>query len=261
LPLLCSFQKKVVALRKKTKKMPPSILPITLPSGFTFEMILVEGGTFQMGDDQSEFEREKPEHLVTVNSFYLGKYQVPQALWEDIMGNNPSGLKGEDRPVERVSWEDAKFVIQKLNDVTQKSFKLPSEAEWEFAARGGIYSQGYQYAGSDKLSQVGWYGENSENQTHEVGLLLPNELGIYDMSGNVYEWCEDDWHATYDEAPRDGKPWIDAPDRGTDRVLRGGGCFDSAVDCRPAFRLGVCARHSRRSGIGFRLALPLQSAG
>jgi sulfatase modifying factor 1 len=165
--------------------MPPSILPITLPSGFTFEMILVEGGTFQMGDDKSEYGSEKPEHPVEVASFYLGKYQVNQSLWEKITGENPSYFKGENRPVEQVSWDDAQSFIQKLNKFTHQKFRLPSEAEWGFSARGGIYSQGYQYAGSDKLSQVGWYDENSENQTHEVGLLLPNELGLYDMSGNV----------------------------------------------------------------------------
>jgi sulfatase modifying factor 1 len=240
--------------------MPPSILPITLPSGSTFEMVLVEGGNFHMGDDQSEFDREKPAHPVEVNSFYLGKQQVTQTLWGEIMGNNPATFKGDDRPVERISWEEAKAFIQKLNDATQKEFRLPSEAEWEFAARGGIYSQGYQYAGSDKLSQVGWYRENSENQTHEVGLLLPNELGVFDMSGNVLEWCEDDYHSDYKHAPKNGKPWIDTPKRGAGRVLRGGSYFDFAVDCRPTIRGGDRPAY-RISDVGFRLALSLQSDG
>jgi sulfatase modifying factor 1 len=209
-----------------------------------------------MGDDQSESDDEKPEHPVDVNSFYLAKYQVIQTFWEEVMGENPSFSKGKGRPVEQVSWEDAQSFIQQLNDATGKKFRLPSEAEWEFAARGGIYSQGYQYAGSDKLSQVGWYEDTSDNQTHEVGLLLPNELGLYDMSGNVWEWCEDDWHEDYQGAPEVGKPWINTTQRGAFRVLRGGGYFNVAVSCRSALR--SWDRTGRRgTGIGIRLALPL----
>ncbi len=169
-------------------------LKITLPSGPSFEMIYVEGGDFMMGNDRAIYEWEKPAHPVKVSPFYMGKYQVTQALWQAVMGNNPSNFKGENRPVEQVSWLDVQDFIKKLNLVLpegNRGFRLPTEAEWEFAARGGIYSQGYDYCGSDKLKQVGWYTENSNKETHDVGLLLANELGLYDMSGNVFEWCED----------------------------------------------------------------------
>ncbi len=143
---------------------------------------------------------------------------------------------------------------------TGRPFRLPTEAEWEYAARGGIYSQGYAYAGSDKLKQVGWYDENSNRETHDVGLLLANELGIHDLSGNVLEWCEDDWHGNYDGAPKDGSAWIDSPDRGGYRVVRGGDYFYRALYCRPAYR-GRASPDGRGYDIGFRFLLPFQSVG
>jgi formylglycine-generating enzyme required for sulfatase activity len=236
--------------------MSPSTLPITLHSGFTFDMVFVEGGSFRMGDNQGLLESEKPEHSVKIESFYLGKHPVTQGLWKEIMGNNPSRFIGKDRPVERVSWQDAQLFIEKLIKTTFKPFRLPSEAEWEYSARGGIYSQGYRYAGSDKLSQVGWYEKNSDDQTHEVGLLLPNELGLYDMSGNVYEWCEDDFSADYQGAPRDGMPWLNNPIRSPYRVLRGGSAFLEATNCRTGFRVGDSPTNDI-GNIGFRLALSL----
>ncbi len=234
-----------------------SSLKISLPSGPSFEVVFVEGGEFLMGDDESEYDSEKPAHQVKVSSFYMGKYQVTQELWESVMGNNPSRFKGEKRPVENVSWYDAKDFIEKLNEKTGKNFRLPSEAEWEYAGRGGKYSQGFTYTGSDKLSQVGWYYGNSNNETHEVGLLLSNELGLYDMSGNVFEWCEDDDHDNYEGALEDGSAWIDSPNRGFDRVLCGGSCFRSAVYCRPSNRYRYTP-DSRTYEVGFRLVLPLQ---
>jgi formylglycine-generating enzyme required for sulfatase activity len=240
--------------------MPTSVKTVELPSGLTFDLILVEGGTFIMGDDESDPKYEKPAHQVKVLSFYMSKYLVTQWFWKDIIGQNPANFSGDNRPVENVSWEDVHQFLDKLNEKTKEKFRLPTEAEWEYAARGGRYSQGYMYAGSDKLKQVGWFDENSNSETHEVGLLLPNELGLYDMSGNVWEWCEDDDHDDYIGAPEDGTAWIDRPERGASRVLRGGGCFSGAAGCRCAIR-NADGPDDRSVSIGFRLVLPFESAG
>ncbi|MCB0634137.1 MAG: formylglycine-generating enzyme family protein [Saprospiraceae bacterium] len=230
----------------------PFNLSIDLPD---LDLVFVEGGTFVMGDDESGFDREKPAHPVNVPSFYIGKYPVTQRLWQAVMGTNPSRFSGEKRPVESVSWDDTQDFIEQLNKKTGKTFRLPSEAEWEYAARGGKYSQGYLFSGSDKLKQVSWYDDNSNGETQEVGLLLLNELGLYDMSGNVYEWCEDDYHDNYQKAPGDAKAWIDLPKRGALRVLRGGSYFDIAVGCRCTNR-NADRPDSHVNDIGFRLVLP-----
>ncbi len=220
-------------------------------------MHLIEGGTFDMGGDK--YSSEKPIDEVSVPDFYLCPFQVTQEIYEFIMGKNPSYFKGENRPVETVSWDDTKEFIRKLNEKTKElnigEFRLPTEAKWEYAAKGGKgkYVHGYKYSGSDDLKQVGWYRENSGRETKPVGLLLPNELGLYDMSGNVWEWCEDDWHRSYKMASDDGSAWIDTPDRGGLRVLRGGGYFDLAVRCRPADR-GTYSPDDRNDFIGFRVA-------
>ncbi|MCB9291791.1 MAG: formylglycine-generating enzyme family protein [Lewinellaceae bacterium] len=202
----------------------------------------------------------------------MSKYPVTQSLYEAVTGGQPSMFKGSDRPLEKVSWQDAQDFIQILNgrqDVQEHfrqlklsglAFRLPTEAEWEYAARGGRCSQGYLYAGSDKLKQVGWYTENSGSETKEVGLLLPNELGLYDMSGNVWEWCEDDWHDNYQGAPEHGTAWVDAPERGASRVDRGGGYFHGASRCRCAAR-GRNAPVYRYGNLGFRLAASFQAVG
>ncbi|WLE98464.1 MAG: formylglycine-generating enzyme family protein [Candidatus Electrothrix communis] len=234
----------------------------------------VKGGEFIMGDDNSEYDDEKPAHSVHVAGFYMGKFQVTQRLWESVTGDNPSDFKGERRPVETVSWEDAQTFLDKLNaraevqdfirqlDPPGTKFRLPTEAEWEFAARGGIYSQGYTYAGSDRLKQVGWHDKNSDDQTHEVGLLLANELGLHDMSGNVWEWCQD-WFSDkyYEECHKRGtveNP--QGPDKGALRVLRGGSSFFSPVSCRSVRRANL-EPEIRSRGLGFRLVLPFQAAG
>ena len=220
-------------------------------------LVYVEGGTFKMGGER--FDREEPIHEVRVPSFYMAKYLVTQKLFHTVMQENPSSRKGEKRPVERVSWNKAKEFIDTLNkqtaiQATKGTFCLPTEAEWEYAARGGIYNRGYTYCGSDDLKQVAWYAANSGNETKPVGLLLPNQLGLYDMSGNVYEWCEDDWHKDYNskDRPDDGSAWLDTPNRGAYRVLRGGGCFFSPVHCRPAYRRSN-SPDFRNGNIGFRL--------
>lgn len=244
--------------------MSQQILPIELPGGFTFEMVLVEGGAFNMGGSDAEtLDRVKPVHRVLVPSFYIGKFPVTQAMWKEVMGEgrNPFNFKeGDKRPVENVSWEEAKDFLRRLNKQAGRSFRLPTEAEWEYAARGGKYSQGYRYAGSDKLQQVGWYKDNSDSETKEVGLLLANELGLHDMSGNVYEWCEDTWHANYKGAPFDGTAWIGRPEKGAPRVIRGGSFFGGSGFCLPSYRYH--GEPAQRSGdVGFRLVLPFQSGG
>ncbi|MDX2284268.1 MAG: formylglycine-generating enzyme family protein [Bacteroidia bacterium] len=237
----------------------PDIFTETLPSGFAFRMIGVEGGTFRMGlpeGAEGAYGDEHPDHEVLVPPFSLGEYPVTQGLWLAVMGGkNPSYFPGLDRPAEQVSWEDAQAFIAKLNGLTGRGYRLPSEAEWEYAARGGARSEGYLYAGSDKLKEAGWYDENSGGETHPVGQKLPNELGLYDMSGNVWEWCEDDWHDTYTNAPADGSAWVEAGRTGLLRVLRGGSWGLDARLCRVSYR-DPLSPGRRDHSLGFRLAAP-----
>jgi len=223
-------------------------------------MIPIKGGTFDMGDTFGDGDAsEKPIHKVTVPDFHLCKYPVTQAQWKKIMGDNPASFKGDDLPVEQVNWDDAQAFLKKLNEKTGKKYRLPSEAEWEYAAKGGNQSKGFKYAGGNDLKEVGWYSENSGSKTHSVGQKIPNELGLYDMSGNVWEWCEDDWHIDYEGAPTIGLAWVDSP-QALHRVIRGGGCFGYAQYCRAAYR-ATSPPASRGAHLGFRLALSLQSVG
>ena len=215
----------------------------------------VEGGTFMMGgnDDAAEIV-EKPVHQVTIPAFYVGRFSVTQSLWEAVMRENPSRFTGSERPVEQVSWLDIvnKF-LPLLNNLTGKMYRLPSESEWEFAARGGVKSAGYTYSGSDKLKQVGWFDENSDRETHPVGQKMANELGLYDMSGNVWEWCVDHFQGDYKGASANGIPWV-SDEENARRVMRGGGFFRVSQFCRAASRNSNLP--DRRSDIvGFRLAL------
>jgi len=230
--------------------------PFTLAKGVSFRMLAVVGGEFDMGDESYP----KPIHKVRLDSFYLGEFPVTQAVWRAVMGDNPSRFRGDNRPVETVSWNDAQRFIERLNTRTGQSFRLPTEAEWEYAARGGARSEDCRYAGSDRLDEVGWYDENSYGETKPVRLKLPNALGLYDMSGNVWEWCHDWYNSDYYAACQAqgvvSNP--EGPEEGGGRVFRGGGCFDGAASCRCAFRLplhpGRCLGH-----IGFRLGLSLSS--
>ncbi|MBK7476684.1 MAG: formylglycine-generating enzyme family protein [Haliscomenobacter sp.] len=207
----------------------------TLPGGAAFEMIRIEGGSFVMGDDDAPYKDEKPAHLVQIPDFYLGKFPVTQALWQAVMGDNPSSFQGPNRPVVQVSWIDVQTFLKKLNTRTGKTYRLPSEAEWQYAARGGHRSQGFTYSGGNKLNEVGWYDENSHAETKPVGLKQPNELGLYDMSGNVWEWCADVWHDNYEGAPDDGSAWTTGGDQDL-RVVRGGSWFFDDCYCRVSSR-------------------------
>jgi formylglycine-generating enzyme required for sulfatase activity len=198
------------------------------------EFVLVQPGTFQMGSDGIPAD-EKPIHLVTISKpFYVGKYEVTQKQWRDVMGTNPSRYKGDNRPVGNVSWNEAQDFIRKLNvkEGTTK-YRLPTEAEWEFAARGGAQSKGHKYAGSSDVADVAVYHGNSGYESKPVGSKRPNELGIYDMSGNVWEWCSDLYGAYGSSPERDPK----GPSSGTLRVKRGGSFYLGIVNsCRVTFR-------------------------
>ena len=222
-------------------------------NGVSFDMMYVKGGTFTMGGTSEQgsdaCDDEKPTHRVTLSTYYIGKYEVTQALWKAVMGNNPSNWKGDNLPVEKVSWNDCQDFIRKLNALTGKNFRLPTEAEWEFAARGGNNSRGYKYAGSNNIGDVAWYGGNSGSKTHAVGTKSPNELGIYDMSGNVWEWCQD-WKGSYSSASQTNPTGASS---GSYRVLRGGSWFYYAWRCRSSHRNGGTPGY--RDGNGIRLVL------
>jgi formylglycine-generating enzyme len=229
------------------------------PTGF----VLVRGGTFQMGDTLGKgFENEKPVHKVQVSSFSIGKCEVTQKEWVAIMGSNPSQFKADNLPVENVTWEDAitycnkRSVKEKLTpcytgtgmdakcNFAANGYRLPTEAEWEYAARGGAASKGYLYAGGDDIEEVAWYIENGDNKTHPVGTKKANELGLFDMSGNVIEWCWD-WYSDFTAAAQ-----VDprGPAKGEYKLFRGGNWLSIATHVRPT-------RRDYAQGVGFMFGL------
>ena len=236
---------------------------------YDIEMVYVEGGTFVMGctpeqEDDCD-DKEKPSHEVTLNSFYIGKYEVTQKLWHEIMGTDlhhqfdaaigiEAPLSGEkdDYPMYYISWDDALEFIERLNEATDKNYRLPTEAEWEYAARGGNQGLRYRYSGSDNVGDVAWFSDNSKSMTHPVGTKGANELGIHDMSGNVNEWVYD-WYGDYS-----GDPQINpsGPESGKYpyRVFRGGSWFTGAWYVRASYRNAGGPR-GRTVDAGFRLAL------
>ena len=231
-------------------------ISIPVKNGISIEMVKVEAGTFMMGatsemEEGIATDNEKPVHQVTLTKdYYMGKYEVTQALWKAVMGRKPSFFEGDNLPVEWVSWNDCQKFISKLNKMTGRRFRLPTEAEWEYAARGGKKSRGYQYSGSSNISDVAWYDGNSGSKTHPVGTKQANELGIYDMSGNVYEWCQDSY-VSYVSASQTNPTGAVS---GAFRVGRGGGWNCIARGCRSAFRYGY-APDDRDSYLGLRLVL------
>lgn len=222
--------------------------------GVTFTMVYVEGGTFTMGataEQGTDVEAdEKPTHKVTLSSFLMGETEVTQALWEAVMGSNPSKFKGEERPVEMVTWNACQEFITKLNALSGKKFRLPTEAEWEYAARGGQKSQGYKFSGSNDIDEVAWNKNNSERETIEVKSLKPNELGLYDMTGNVAEWCSDRYGNYNGSAQTNPK----GAGGGSYKVNRGGGWGPMVVFCRNAARNAEAPDHYFPD-LGLRLVL------
>ena len=233
---------------------PPVIETFTV-NGVTFKMVTVVGGTFTMGATAEQgddaWDWEKPAHQVTLSSYCIGETEVTQALWQAVMGSNPSSFTGDmQRPVECVTWNDCQTFITKLNEITGKTFRLPTEAEWEYAARGGKRSQGYKYAGSNTIGDVAWYLSNSSSTTHAVATKAPNELGLYDMSGNVCEWCQD-WYGSYSSESQTNPT---GPASGSGRVDRSGCWMDYDRSCRVSFRVNDNPTYSGNI-LGLRLAL------
>lgn len=209
---------------------------VLMYKGVKYEFVKVYGGSFMMGataEQRSPSNDEKPVHRVTLNeNYYVGKTEVTQALWKAVMGYNPSMFKGDNRPVENVSWVDCQNFVSKLNAATGAKFRLPTESEWEFAASGGFSSNGYQYSGSDRLTDIAWYRKNGNDESHDVATKQPNELGLYDMSGNVWEWCSDLY------GPYDGLNQTDpkGASSGNSYVIRGGSWSSHEGYCRVASR-------------------------
>jgi len=246
------------ALSVDTFSVYASAFSETAVGGQCFEMIFVAGGTFTMGCTSEQvgdcYSDESPAHSVTLSGYYIGKYEVTQRLWKAVTGanNNPSSFTGSDNsPVESVSWNQVNAFIDSLNRKTGKTYRLPTEAEWEFAARGGNNSRGYKYSGGHGIDSVAWYSGNNGSSTKPVGTKKPNELGIYDMSGNVWEWVSD-WYGSYSS---DAQTNPTGPTTtGSDRVFRGGSWYNGEGFCRVSFRNGNNPDYSGIN-IGFRLAV------
>lgn len=245
-------QTKPSATRTITAKYSDGVLTV---NGVSYSMVYVQGGTFLMGATPEQgsdaLVNEKPAHKVTLDSFCIGKTEVTQALWKAVMGSNPSKNKGDRKPVENVTWNDCQTFISKLNSLTGKNFRLPTEAEWEFAARGGTKSKGYKYSGSNNLDIVGWYDEIAGVTTHETAKKQANELGIYDMSGNVCEWCSDWGDGAYTDSEETNPT---GPDSGWGHIFRGGSCGSRPWGCRTTYRYDLAPDYSDEFH-GLRLAL------
>ena len=233
----------------------PTATEVITANGVSFKMVKVDGGTFSMGastdtDPDAAFN-EGPVHEVTVWDYYIGQIPVTQELWLAVMGENPSLCQGDlQRPVENVSRFDCAIFVDKLTELTGKIFRMPTEAEWEYAARGGSKSQGFRFAGSNTANTVAWFSDNANGSTQPVAALRANELGLFDMSGNVAEWCED-FYALYDSEPQVNP---NGPESGYEGIVRGGSYTDDAARCRVASR-GVVLPSYRSANVGLRLVM------
>ena len=216
------------------------------------QMILVKGGTYMMGSNNAN-PNEKPAHKVVVNDFYIGIYEVTQAQWRAVMHNNPGVFVNEDGPEENISWDEVQEYINKLNKLTRKKYRLPTEAEWEYAAKGGSKSIGYLYSGSDDIKRIAWIKDNSSEMPHPVGQKQANELGIYDMSGNVWEWCSDWYDDVFYRRLYSRRPNPIGPKTGTFKIVRGGSWYSNEYCSRPTYRDGFIPG-GKSTNIGFRLA-------
>ncbi len=251
--------KKTLASINEAKKEVPVIKPsqMEIMKLIDSRMIRVDSGSFTMGcadeKDTTCYYWEKPAHKVSINTFYMSKFPVTQKEWETIMSSNPCYNHCPDCPVENVTWEDAKKFIDKLNLMSGKRYRLPTEAEWEYAARGGNKSRGYKYAGDNDIEQVAWYYKNSGKRTHPVGKLKPNELGLYDMTGNVWQWCSDWFGVEYYNFSPASNP--KGPDGTSDnyKSCRGGSWYYPAADCRVSNR-DRYPINAKDDDVGFRLA-------
>ncbi len=247
---LAEEQRRQEELKKQVKKQ------TFTANGVSFTMVEVQGGTFTMGATSEQggdaFGDEKPIHNVALSSYFIGETEVTQALWQAMMGKNPSKFKGNNNPVEQVSWDDCQEFLSRLNRITGERFRLPTEAEWEYAARGGNKSRGYKYSGNDNIYDVAWFEKNSNNESHPVATKLPNELGLYDMSGNVSEWCSDWYGSDYYANQSQTNPT--GPGSGSYRIYRGGRWSFDARFCRVSNR-GSQIPNYRSSVLGLRLAL------
>lgn len=217
------------------------------------EMVRVPGGSFEMGlnEDEAEHSYETPRHEVYVSSYSIGKYEVTQSLWEAVMDNNPSIVKGDNLPVNNVSWNEVQLFIKKLNHLTGERYRLPTEAEWEYAAKGGNYSESYTYIGGNDTDTTSWTFNNSGNTIHNVGEKKPNELGIHDMGGNVQEWVMD-WFGKYESKQQNNPKGPKSSDIG--KILRGG-CYNILPQYNKPENRFVSNPNFKASFIGFRLAL------
>jgi len=225
-----------------------------LPNGIALEMIAIPAGSFMMGSTDGA-DYEKPQHQVTLNAFHIGKYPITQEQYQAVIGNNPSYfVKGGKYPVDSVSWEDAQAFCEKLSKMTGKTYRLPSESEWEYACRTGKQTRYYFGDNENQLKEYAWYDANSNSQTQPVGQKKPNKWGLYDVLGNVWEWSEDDWHSNYNGAPTDGRAWIDNNNRSQfkDRIIRGGSWCDGSRFCSCSYRYFLFAAW-RDNVIGFRV--------
>ena len=247
----------------------PPIRTETLPGNIKLEMIKIPAGSFLMGTEEAEvirlckeygtdwFKNEMPQHRVNLQEFYLGKYPITQEQYQAIMGKNPSRFKDNPKnPVENVRWNDTQEFCQKLSEKTGKKYRLPSESDWEYACRAGTQTR-YYFGDDEKLlGEYAWYYENSGSKIHPVGQKKPNNWGLYDMSGNVWEWCEDGWHENYENAPTDGTAWNENHSVTNIRVLRGGSWDAYPRNCRSASRYFL---DYRSFAYGFRVVSPQDS--